>query len=472
MWWALLWSSGCSGDETSSPPPIETAEPTSETAVVDTNDTGEPPPPPPLTGACALSADNVLRASCDVVVDPPQAVEITFQPEDGSREARTHASEAVEAGHDLLLYFMRPETPYRYTIRALQTGEVLEGTFTTGTPPDGAQAVLTVEGTSTSPMVGVASPCGSMALIFDTAGDLLWYQDLAPSASFLEGVSFTEDRTVIGLFTGNLAEFDLEGRPGLSIDSADVGNRLHHDVLRKDGFTYVLFQEVYTTDRDYLMDGFYVFDEHGILVAQWHLSDHHEPTETFGGSGAIDYSHANALWLDDEGDIFVSFRHLSSFVKVAGLGRIDYGSLLWTVSGDTPPSLEADFELINPTENRDGFFRQHNVHQIADGRIAMFDNRTFGERSRLLVLEVDEGARTLTIDEVYDLNQYCDFQGSAWHTVAGNPVATCAPFFSAYEFTAGPTADSDAPESPVWEGEARCEQGSSPYIPRFVPLDW
>ncbi|HHO49339.1 MAG TPA: hypothetical protein ENK18_00330 [Deltaproteobacteria bacterium] len=477
MWWAVFLSWGCGGDQVEPPDPLkETGSPITDTAAEP--DTGSPPPPP-LAARCGLT-DNVLRASCTIEVDPPQAVQITFQPEDGGRPERVHGGDEIAALHEIGLYFMRPETPYRYTIEALQTGEELQGSLTTGTPPPGAAATLEVSGSSSSPMVGLASPCGAYALIFDTAGDLLWYEDLSQGLfSFLEGVSFTEDQTVLGLVSGELVEVDLQGRRGLSLRTGDgFSERIHHDALRRDKLTYVLFQEP-PDDDGFLMDGFYVFDEDGSPIAQWRLSEHHVPVPTpqvpaplLGAGDLIDYSHANAIWVDDAGDILISFRHLSAVVKVAGLGRVDFGALQWTLVGDPLSPMSPDLGLENLTGGLDGFLRQHNVHTLSDGRIAMFDNRRLGERSRLLLIEVDEGAGLATLEEAYDLNLYCDFQGGAWHTVAGNPVATCAPQDVAFEFVAGSAGGSSAPETAVWEGEARCEQGTSPYIPRFVPLDW
>lgn len=473
MWWATFWSLGCSGGPstipTSTPDPHTDGAHTADTGAIDTGS----PPPPPLAGHCSLS-DNVLRASCTIEVDPPQPVEVVFRPEDGRLPERVHGSPEALALHQVGLHFMRPETPYRYTIRALDSGEELQGTFTTGVLPAPAAATLSVTGVSTSPMVGMASPCGAYGVIFNTRGDLLWYEDLSQGThSFLEGVSFTEDQTIIGLANGDLLEVDLRGQRGLELSlGEDFSDRIHHDVFRRDGLTYVLFQET-TDDGLYLLDGFYVFDDTGAQIAEWRLSDHHVPVPSFSPPNPVDYSHANAIWVDAQGDVLVSLRHLSAFVKVAGLQRVDFGALRWTMTGDPLSPMVSDFVLDDLTGGLEGFIRQHNVHVLEDGRYAMFDNRAlFTERSRLLLLEVDEPGRVATITEAYDLNLHCDFQGGAWHTIAGNPMATCAPLHEAFEFAAGSASDGSAPESPLWEGEVRCEQGTSPYTPRFVPLDW
>ena len=56
--------------------------------------------------------------------------------------------------------------------------------------------------------------------------------------------------------------------------------------------------------RDDFLDGFYVFDGEGALVAEWHLKDHFVPSDDEGPDGLtipLDTSHANAVWYAQSG---------------------------------------------------------------------------------------------------------------------------------------------------------------------------
>lgn len=482
---------GSEGTETGTTPPDETgdtglpAPPTADTGalVPPTGDTGLPtatgdtgaPVPTTLTAACALTPDNTLRAWCSVTVDPAQPVEIAFQKAAGG-PVRVHRSDDVTTDHIIGLYLMAPQRDYTWTARVqgVVGGPEESGTVRTLLPPDGAQTNLAVLGSSTAPYVLLASPCrnGSYGVIMGTQGEVLWYEEFEsahPSAVF-DNLMFTEDQTIMGLVTDKLTEVDLMGRTLLEVTrGVDVTNHMHHDAFRKDGYTYVLFNEsLMFGGWLYDMDGFYVLDAAGTLVDEWHLADVFTPPVPPVGYSGRDYSHANSIWVAADRTGLVSFRHLSAVVRL----NMDpesplFGDVLWRLSGDpSNDPLGSDFTLSSSADGNASFVRQHNAHFRADGRLALFDNRQNPfEPSRLLALDVDLGLGLADIAEAYQLPMHCAFQGGAWHTAAGDPMATCAPQSTAFEYPVGDFA------APSWTATASCITAPGTYTPRFVPLD-
>ncbi|MEN0067978.1 MAG: aryl-sulfate sulfotransferase [Myxococcota bacterium] len=439
-----------------------------------------------LSASCELT-DNALRAICTVSTDPPGPVRVTFAPVDGSRPARTHDSISFSATHRVPLYFLTPDTAYEALVTRADGGaKAATAQFDTELPP-GRYSTMTVDGTSSSPMMGMSSPCSAspVAVVHDTNGDLLWIQHMAMTESArMEGVSFTEDQTVLAvLYQGaeltTLSEVNLEGDQLMWFQQGvDFDERVHHDAFRKNGLTYALAHEVLVVEnKQVLLDGVYVFDSKG-LVAEWWLSDDWIPPASAipGGIGnAFDLTHANAVWVDDVGDIYVSFRHISSIAKITGLGA-NFGTLQWVIAGSNTP-WRNDFGFSDLPDERSGFIRQHNIHQLATGSFAIFDNRSSpSEPSRLLVFDLNQPMLEFTALEAYDLPVHCPFQGGAWFTGAtngvGNPVATCAPERRAYEYELGSTGVGTAAAPVLWEAQLSCTGAGNTYVPRFVPLDW
>ena len=78
-------------------------------------------------------------------------------------------------------------------------------------------------------------------------------------------------------------------------------------------------------------------------------------------------------------------------------------------------------------------------------------------------MDLDLKSGTAEITEIYELPLHCDFQGGAWHTSIGNPMATCAPSRRGFEWDLGTS-------TPRWEMELSCGTTNT-YTPRFTPWD-
>jgi len=444
----------CSGGPREPAAPSETA---ADTAV-----------PPTAVGEadCVLTKENTLRAVCTVHVDPPQPIQIAFGPADGFGPDRVHVSEQVTSTHTVDLYIMPPNTQIAWTAQAVDGLQLAKGRFSTGVVPEGSTTSLKQRPGGAPPwqLLGLASACrvGAVAVLLGPSSRVVWYEDLTERlGSLLEAVTFTEDRTVLALVDDGIFEVDLMGRRLLTLPSEDLPVHVHHDVFRRDGLTYVLFNETVKHDEaSLLVDGVLVLDAAGAEVARWRLADHLPDDPAISPGLTTDYSHANSVWVDAAGDILVSFRHLDTVIKLDGVAADTFGAIRWRLAGGPDAALGSDF--TGPVD----FQAQHNVHLEDDGRMIMLDNRALPqESSSILVLELDEGARTVAESERHTLPLHCAFQGSAWRTESGVLIAGCAPPRRMFAFNA-------EDGSLFYDAELVCEGDQPSFAPRVIPLSW
>jgi hypothetical protein len=450
---------------------------------------------PTITGSCAPTT-NELRYDCTIDVSPPQPVDIDFWKVTSATSTTTSSpaatsgtlppfttspattstsvvrrftSEAVASQHTVTLMLMEPNADYDWVATPRNdTGPTVGGSWSTATLPTGAQSYGLVVGTSSEEFMLMQSRCSAdgFAVIINTRTGLVnYYQDLNFTSvdPFLDGLQWTEDQTFLALVGQDVVETDIWDNPLLVLESGiDFTERIHHDVFRRNGLTLVTFSESVSLGApSYLvptMDGFLLFDGN-TRIAEWHLKDHHLPTAEGG-----DYSHANSIWMDEDDNVLISLRHLSSVVSIFA-DPLDplFGEVNWQLSGNPEDqALPSDFLLTSTSGATATFRQQHNAHLLPDGRLTVFDNELGVDLSKVLEITLDTNTWTANIDAHYELPQHCDFQGGAWHTDNGNPVGTCAPQATGYEFDAG---------SPVnrWSMQVLCTSLASAYIPRFTP---
>jgi hypothetical protein len=96
-----------------------------------------------------------------------------------------------------------------------------------------------------------------------------------------------------------------------------------------------------------------------------------------------DWTHANSIWVADDGSVIVSIRHLNQVIAIAP----DLQSVLWRLGG---PGSDFSFP-----DSNDQFYFQHTASLTPDGNVLLFDNGDVrppaegGQYSRALELELD-----------------------------------------------------------------------------------
>jgi len=396
---------------------------------------------------CARQPENALRFDCDLALDAPGDASIHFQAEDGDRRTRTSTA-GLTTTHTITLWGMRPETAYSWTVE-VNGVEGPSGTLLTG-PLPASLTGLAITATGTDPVadhLAYAGSCGGQghALIIGSDGAVYWYQPFEGRGTAL---NLTDDGTVILLSGQRILEYDLSGELLLSLDEDDFGAPIHHDVFKYADHVYVLFADAYPVgDEEAVVDGIYVFDRAGTLVETWELFDHLSLTaEDLMGAddrfweedfpGAADFSHGNSVFVDASG-IYVSTRWISTIWKVVGLGEPDFGAIAWSLTGEASAPVPPDLVLGTRIGGEADFIGQHHATMAPDGRLTLFDNRTAGDTSRGLALDVDETAGTAEIVAAYPLPVQCNVQGGSFQVEGGGTVVTCATTGRTYHFQPG-----------------------------------
>jgi hypothetical protein len=426
--------------------------------------TAPPEPPSQLTATCAAT-DNALRFRCAVEVEPPQAVQVTFQRADAAGAMRLATSPGPEGTHDVGLYFLAPETRYTYTATATAWPDTLPATgeLTTGAVPAAWAASLTVTGTSSTPYVGGDLPCGTgaTAAVFDTStGELVWYEVAAPEGNFggMEMVRFTAEHTVLGMTQTQVMELDLMGADLRRwSEGFEYREDLHHDLFRWDDKYYLLFRR-----GNPQLDGFLVLDAGGNLLAEWYAGDYLDLPPTASG----DYMHTNTITVDAGVVTLSSFQQSTVFQVDGDPSSATFGAPGWFLAGSSRGSLGNDFALDWSLVGGPNLFRhQHDTEILADGRLLMLDN----DAGRALIVRLDTGAGTATVEEAYPASRpFCGPQGTAGRTSTGNILVDCSGF-SLLEYEPNTSV-------PVWRASLACSQaqaptGGVPGTSRWYPLD-
>jgi hypothetical protein len=133
-----------------------------------------------------------------------------------------------------------------------------------------------------------------------------------------------------------------------------------------------------------------------------------------------EYAHINSVFEDFDGNLIMSFRHVSQVVKVARPS----GQIMWRLGGRTN-----QFQFVNdPFSNICG---QHTVSRLDSGNILLFDNgqncwpivAERGETTRVAEFQLDEQNMTAELVWSYsDPNIINLFAGSAQRLPNGNTM--------------------------------------------------
>ena len=154
------------------------------------------------------------------------------------------------------------------------------------------------------------------------------------------------------------------------------------------------------------------------IIREWHGLDHIPVNaSSFLNFQQVDYLHWNAFDIDSFGGILMSFRNISTIVR---LNPIDW-SIDWQLG-----EYETDFQIDDPDWG--SFLKQHDVNDIGGNRILLFDNNlSSGNQpgySRVVEYEVD--TVEMTASRVWSYSHpeevYAPAQGSVQRLENGNTL--------------------------------------------------
>jgi arylsulfate sulfotransferase len=352
-------------------------------------------PDSPLAGTLSFSTDVPTRASFKV---------------EGNNEAWWVDSSEFNTNHTIPVLGLAPDSNYSISnIRLSTPGGVMQSTLSDVVPISTPTLPVDVPGfhvLSSTPaqmepgltMFGIGS---FSTVAVDAQGVVRWYVD-----GLFPDIRQTEDGLFIGRRAGGAREIDVLGNVTRSWYPTSQGSPplpgslpvtstsdFHHDLfpmkngnfltLTKDQKLVTNAPTSYTdpnvTSRTITTDVVIEFDPNGTVVHSWNLADMLD-TSRIGYNGLVDWSHSNAVYLDEEDvndplddTIVVSMRHQDAVVKFSR----ETGQIKWILGNHDNWSPAFQQYLLTPVGDPNQFewqYHQHAPMELPDGSILLMDN--------------------------------------------------------------------------------------------------
>jgi hypothetical protein len=339
-------------------------------------------------------------------------------------------------------------------------------TTTPGATPQSGVELLDLVSGQAQRGIAVADLQGNVIWTYDTGLSEAFIADpikMLPNGHFLMNLGLGAPDGV----DSTLLEVDLTGQVIWKMTAADLNKALrlatcagcnitivgtHHDfAVLPNGHIIVLaaenvsesgltgFPNPVTVTGDVIID----LDENHEPVWAWSEFDHLDLNRH--PMLFPDWTHTNAIvYSSDDKSLIISVRHQDWVLKIDYNDGQGTGNILWTLG------YQGDFALQNGTDPQDWFYAQHDVNIISPNTTGMFQMLMFDNgnqrvldssgticgtpttapcTSRVPILQVDDTAKTATIEWVDDLAPlFSVFGGSARLLANGNvEFAECAP---------------------------------------------
>lgn len=349
--------------------------------------------------------------------------------------------------HDsLIILGLRPATQYTLVLQSKRAGEVVNGTVVTKTtaplPPALQQVQMRVlsggmpSGGYTLTNVDASDGHG-YAIAFDSAGVIRWYYDVGAMST---GETKQQRNGDITVYAGNTRGYDPV--PGAYVEVTPSGDSVrsisalgspytdqHELVTTYDAFgarvaDYLSGYDIRAVNRTAVRGGpadpvaghqvlrISASGAVDTLVQGWSLWQTSDYVDPFS---AGDMDHPNAIDIDRDGGIVISYRDLDAIVKIDSATH----AVVWQLGG-----ARNQFQFVNDPES--GFGGQHDVRVLPNGHLMMFDNGTTHtpQASRAVEYAIDPLTMTATMVWEYTPQPaiFNTFTGSAQRLANGNTV--------------------------------------------------
>ena len=346
--------------------------------------------PEVVATVAAANPTNVLSSIVTVEARGADSVVAYFVASEGPVDLRSEAAPTVEDRAVVPLLGLLPDTDYTIEVVAYGGGATARGSpvaFTTGSLPSDLPS-YTAGGSDPSPGF-VAFAAGRYGIVIDNTGRVVWYHAFAPSP----GLNFQPLPN--GRFAARPPPLDAV-TPASWVEIDPLGNvtrtlgctrglqpRFHDLIAEEDGDHWVMCDEARTMDLTAYggspqarVTGTVVQHASGSgeLLFEWSPFDHFEITDLAEESRTgpdVNWTHGNALHLDTDGNLVVSFRSLSELTKI----DVGTGDVLWRMGG-----IRNQFVFIDSPAPP--FARQHGLRVTGPGRLLLLDNSGDSEQSR------------------------------------------------------------------------------------------
>jgi len=301
-----------------------------------------------------------------------------------------------------------PDTGYTLRVVAYGGGRAVAGdtlTFRTGTlPADLPRYVAT--GSDPSPGYVVFS-AGKYGIVIDNTGRVVWYRRFTYGA----GLSFEAEPT--GRYVARPGTPEPTDRhPWVEIDplgavtrvlgcANGLEPRLHDLITEPDGAYWIMCDDIRrvdlsaaggVVDAEVTATAVQHVRGNGALLFSWTPFDHFDITDLPPADRAganVNWTHGNALSLDVDGNIVVSFRNLNEITKI----DVATGEIVWRLGG-----VRSDFAFAAAGP---AFMRQHGLRVTEPGQLLLLDNWGDSLNSRAERYEFDPEQRVARLIASY-----------------------------------------------------------------------
>jgi hypothetical protein len=339
-------------------------------------------PAPPVVVATRVTSNpgNVLSAVLGAVTIRADSVVVRYTVAGSGLETVTPAVPVIDDAAVVPVLGLLPEARYVLRVVAYGAGQTVEGDaleYVTASLPDDLPHYTASGSDPTSGFVAFSS--GRYALVIDNVGRVVWYRAFANGA----GLNFQPQPS--GRYA--LRPPDVDPRaPWVELDPlGDVVRTLgcahgfvprFHDLIEDaNGGYWVMCDDTRTVDLSAVggvaaarVTGTVIqhLDRSGKLLFEWSAFDHFDITDLPAVDRAgvnVNWTHGNALDLDGDGNLVVSFRSLSEITKI----DVHTGAVIWRMGG-----LRNQFTFEGA--GTPAFAHQHGVRVVAPGEIVLLDN--------------------------------------------------------------------------------------------------
>lgn len=384
------------------------------------------------------NANNALSAFVKVRAENVASVEVAFGVDSLLSEHTPPVMMTAVSAHILVLG-LKPETSYfMKAVAHASNGSKAESprfSFATAALPDDLPEFSILTNNAPTPgFVMMGLTFGGItnkgyALILNNDGQIVWYRRFQGSVIDFQQQP-TGNYTIFTSADGSPMHFYEIDRAGAILREFHASNGWdtgpHELRLFEDRYTLfgIEFREMDLTAFGGLTNA----NVRGIVVEHqrdnappllWRTFDHFNVTDASPDISLIGANvnpwHGNAIDLDNDGHLLVSFRNCDEITKI----NAQTGEIIWRWGG-----RNNQFTFINDPLN--GFSHQHGIRRLSNGNVILFDNGNLHTPpvSRAVEYRLDETAKTaeLVWEYRHDPPLFASALGFAQRLTNGNTL--------------------------------------------------
>ncbi|MRX67298.1 Arylsulfotransferase (ASST) [Flavobacterium resistens] len=380
-------------------------------------------------------SNNELKIQIDVTTkDNVQVYAEYWSDKNGITNKITSPISKAGLEHSLVLCNIIPETNYSYQLITIQDGEKKPSkvyTFKSRKLPEWLQKQfkancpkpeLLPANFKKGFMLLAKRETPGTAYIVDYKGNLRWYHTLEGTG--FKVTHFTKDQTILSILGTNdeptsygseILEINLQGDTLTHIKKGqgDFKQTIHHEILKKSANELVTI----TVDQKIIdltsiggkkqdtinSDGILIMDKKGKQLWKWSVFDDLDPLKDKDLlKTKKDWTHANSLNYDTDGNFLISFYNNGQIWKIDS----KTGKVIWKLGKGGNMKMAPDTN----------FSQAHAAHIDQEGSLLFFDNGVDKKQSSVFALKVNEKENSVKLDFQIKLPKdiYNDRMGSAY----------------------------------------------------------